>query len=433
VDKVAGIFGKEGSNAWWIREASELLPDGFACPKCGAHTFVKEKDIMDVWFDSGSSHMAVLDKRPELCWPSDMYLEGSDQHRGWFNSSLCTGIALRGQAPYRTVLTHGFLVDEQGRKQAKSVGNTVDPHQVIKDMGADILRLWVASVDYRNDMASSPGIMKQISETYRKMRNTVRFLLGNVYDFDYEKHKLPYKELLEIDRWALDRLARAVGQVTSAFEHFEFHTAYHILHRFCTVEMSAFYLDIVKDRLYCEKADSPQRRGCQQVLWETLQALTLMLAPILTFTAEEIWRYLPQSADIPYVQLAFWPKIEDEWRDDGLYRQWQKLIEVREQALKVLEEARGGKRIGQSLEAKILLRAGKVAYAWLSEYEKGLADLFIVSQTELTFVDGDGLEMEVVAAEGQKCNRCWIYHKDVNEEGVCPRCAKVLAQIKASE
>ncbi|MDR0469244.1 MAG: isoleucine--tRNA ligase [Peptococcaceae bacterium] len=433
VDKVAGIFGKEGSNAWWIREASELLPEGFACPKCGAHGFIKEKDIMDVWFDSGSSHMAVLDKRPELGWPSDMYLEGSDQHRGWFNSSLCTGMALRGQAPYKTVLTHGFLVDEQGRKQSKSVGNTVDPHQVIKDMGADILRLWVASVDYRNDMASSPGIMKQISETYRKMRNTVRFLLGNVFDFDYEKHKQPYSGLLEIDRWALDRLARVIGQVTAAFEHFEFHTAYHALHRFCTVEMSAFYLDIVKDRLYCEKADSPQRRSCQQVLWETLQALTLMLAPILTFTTEEIWQYLPQSADTPYAQLAFWPKSEDGWQDDGLYQKWQKLIEVREQALKVLEEARGGKRIGQSLEAKILLRAGKDAYAWLSEYEKSLADLFIVSQTELSFVDGDGLDMEVVPAEGQKCNRCWVYHTDVDDEGVCPRCAEVLAQIEASE
>ncbi|MCL1804881.1 MAG: isoleucine--tRNA ligase [Clostridiales bacterium] len=426
IDRVAGIFGREGSNAWWIREAAELLPEGFACPGCGGKSFRKEKDIMDVWFDSGSSHMAVLDKRPELGWPSDMYLEGSDQHRGWFNSSLCTGVALRGSAPYRTVLTHGFLVDEKGRKQSKSLGNTVDPHKVIKQMGADILRLWVASVDYRNDMANSDGIMKQISEAYRKMRNTVRYLLGNVYDYDHERDGRPYGELMEIDRWALDQLARVMETVTRAFDEFEFHTAYHAIHRFCTVEMSAFYLDIIKDRLYCEKADSPQRRSAQQALWETLQALTLMLSPILTFTAEEIWQYLPESEELPFAQLGFWPEGREEWRDDGLDGRWKQLIDVREQVLKVLEDARADKMIGHSLEAKVILKAGRGVYGWLEEYEGMLADLFIVSQAELLMAEGEALTAEVVPAQGKKCARCWIYHEDVNEDGLCPRCAKVL-------
>ena len=431
INHVAEVFGREGSDAWWIREAADLLPQGFVCPECGSGWFHKEKDIMDVWFDSGSSHMAVLDKRPELGWPSDMYLEGSDQHRGWFNSSLCTGIAVRGQAPYRTVLTHGFLVDEKGLKQSKSLGNTVDPHQVIKQMGADILRLWVASVDYRNDMANSDGIMKQIAEAYRKIRNTVRFLLGNVYDYDHERDRKPYGDLPEIDRWALDRLARMMDAVTGAFEAFEFHTAYHALHRFCTVEMSAFYLDILKDRLYCEKADSPERRSGQQVLWEILQALTFMLSPILTFTAEEIWQYLPGSAELPFVQLGYWPKPDKEWLDDGLNKRWQGLIEVREQVLKALEEARADKRIGGSLEAGIILKAGKDAFERLIGYEKLLPDLFIVSQAELIPAPGEGLQIEVVPAKGKKCARCWVYHEDVNEEGVCPRCAGVLEQIRA--
>ncbi|MEL7624577.1 MAG: isoleucine--tRNA ligase [Clostridiales bacterium] len=429
IDRVADIFGREGSNAWWIREAGELLPEGFVCPHCGGSRFKKEQDIMDVWFDSGSSHMAVLDKRPELAWPADMYLEGSDQHRGWFNSSLCTGVAIRGQAPYRTVLTHGFLVDEKGRKQSKSMGNTVDPHKVIQQMGADILRLWVASVDYRNDMANSDGIMKQISEAYRKIRNTVRYLLGNVYDYDHERDRQPYKDLLEIDRWALDQLARLVDLVTKAFDEFEFHTAYHALHRFCTVEMSAFYLDIIKDRLYCQKADSAQRRSGQQVLWEVLQALTAMIAPILTFTAEEIWQYLPQSQTIPFAQMAFWPSREEEWLDEALNKRWQKLIDVRELALKALEEARADKKIGHSLDAKVVLKAGKDAFVWLTDYEKHLQDLFIVSQTELLLVDGDGLAVEVTNAAGEKCQRCWIYHEDLNDAGTCPRCSKVLDQM----
>ena len=425
-DRIAKIFGEEGSNAWWAREASELLPEGFVCPKCGGSHFKKESDIMDVWFDSGSSHMAVLKERPELAWPADLYLEGSDQHRGWFNSSLCTGVALEGKAPYKAVLTHGFLVDEQGRKQSKSMGNVVDPLKVIDQMGADILRLWVSSADYRNDLASSQGIMKQVSEAYRKIRNTMRYLLGNIYDYDHVRDAQGYKNLLEIDRWALDRLARLIDKVTEAFENYEFHTAYHALHRFCTVEMSAFYLDIIKDRLYCEKADSPARRSGQQAVWEILNALTGLMTPILSFTAEEIWQYLPQSKDVPFALLGSWPQKREEWLDESLAGRWDKLIAVRDEALKALEAARADKVIGHSLDAKVTLRANKNDYVWLTDYEKFLADLLIVSQTELLLVDEEGLSAEVAKADGEKCQRCWIYHHELNEDGLCPRCAKAL-------
>ncbi|MEA4892391.1 MAG: isoleucine--tRNA ligase [Peptococcaceae bacterium] len=425
-DRIAGIFGQEGSNAWWAKEAAELLPPGYVCPKCGGKHFKKETDIMDVWFDSGSSHMAVLKQRQELAWPADLYLEGSDQHRGWFNSSLCTGVAVMGQAPYKAVLTHGFLVDEQGRKQSKSIGNVVDPLKVVEQMGADILRLWVSSADYRNDLANSPGIMKQVSESYRKIRNTIRFLLGNVYDYDHERDVQAYKSLPEIDRWALDRLARLIDKVTEAFDQYEFHTAYHALHRFCTVEMSSFYLDIIKDRLYCEKADSPARRSGQQVLWEILNALTGLMTPILSFTAEEIWQYLPQSGEIPFALLGSWPRKREEWLDDQLNERWEKLIAVRDEALKALEAARTEKVIGHSLDAKVTLKANKNAYVWLTDYEKLLADLLIVSQAQLFLTDDEGISVEVTKAAGEKCRRCWIYHTQLNQDGLCPRCAKTL-------
>ncbi|MDR1193377.1 MAG: isoleucine--tRNA ligase [Peptococcaceae bacterium] len=427
-DRVGEIFGREGSDAWWAREAAALLPEGFVCPACGGRRFQKEKDIMDVWFDSGSSHMAVLDKRADLAWPADLCLEGSDQHRGWFNSSLCTGIAIRDQAPYRAALTHGFVVDERGRKQSKSLGNVVEPQKIIDQMGADILRLWVASVDYRNDVANSPGIMRQASEAYRKIRNTIRYLLGNVTDYEPGRDEQPYKDLLEIDRWALDQLALLIDKMTEAFEQYEFHVAYHALHRFCAVEMSAFYLDIIKDRLYCQKAADPSRRSGQQALWEILRAVTVMAAPILTFTAEEIWQYLPQAAEFPFAQMAYWPERRTEWLDEGLRRRWQRLIEAREQVLKALEEARADKQIGHSLDAKVILKGGKDAYVWLTDYEKQLADLFIVSQAELLLVDGDELRVEVERAAGEKCDRCWMYHPERNPEGLCPRCARALRE-----
>ncbi len=431
IDSVARAFGAGGSDSWWLMDAKELLPPGFSCPACGAASFTKENDTMDVWFDSGSSHMAVLDKRPELSRPCDLYLEGSDQHRGWFNSSLCTSVALFGYAPYKTVLTHGFLVDEQGRKLSKSSGNAIDPHKYIKQMGADILRLWVSSADYRTDMANSDNIMKQMSESYRKIRNTARFLLGNTYDYDQATDKREYADLPEIDRWALDQLARLIDLVSKSFESFEFHSALHAIHRFCTVEMSAFYLDIIKDRLYCEKADGDLRRSAQYVICEISRALTLLIAPILTFTSEEIWQYLPDSKTIPFAQLADWPVKGENWLDDALYRRWRELLDVREQVNKILEEARAAKTIGHSLEAKIVLRAGKDAYGWLSGYAGALADLFIVSQVELTLTDGAELLVEMGPAQGGKCPRCWKYHVDTSEDGVCPRCADVLKNSDA--
>lgn len=430
IQHVAVLFGEHGSNIWWAREAAELLPEGYRCPTCGGSHFKKETDIMDVWFDSGSSHMAVLETRSELAWPADLYLEGSDQHRGWFNSSLCTGVALRGKAPYKAVLTHGFIVDEQGRKQSKSLGNVVDPLKIISTMGADILRLWVSSADYRNDLANSQGIMKQVSEAYRKIRNTIRFLLGNLSDFDPEVHRVAYEDLLEIDRWALDRLARLIDRVTEGFENYEFHTAYHAIHRFCTLDMSAVYLDIIKDRLYTETAGSELRRSGQQAMWEILNALTGLMAPILTFTAEEIWQYLPQSKTVPFAQMADWPVAQPEWQNGALATRWDSLLLVREQALKALEVARTEKLIGHSLDAKVTVTADLEKYGWLAEYQHELADLFIVSGARLVLTDGVDLQVKVEKADGEKCQRCWIYSEKLDHEKVCPRCAKVLKEIR---
>lgn len=427
IDHVAAQFGQEGTNIWWSKTAEALLPAGFQCPHCAGQSFKKETDIMDVWFDSGSSHMAVLDQRPELTWPADLYLEGSDQHRGWFNSSLCTGVAVRGKAPYKAVLTHGFIVDENGRKQSKSLGNVVDPLKIIDTMGADILRLWVSSADYRHDLANSQNIMKQVSETYRKIRNTLRFLLGNLYDYDPSQHQIGHEQLLEIDRWALDRLARLIDRVTLGFESYEFHVAYHALHKFCTVDMSAVYLDIIKDRLYTEKAESKLRRSAQNVLWEVTLALTGLMAPILTFTAEEIWALLPLSKEQPYAQLTPWPKAMDNWRNDKLAQRWEDLIEIRELAQKSLEEARADKRIGHSLDAQVIITANQESYAWLTDYSaKDLADLMIVSHIQLRLSEQEGLNVLVEKASGEKCQRCWIYDEHLNEEGICPRCHKVL-------
>lgn len=426
-DRIAALFGQYGSNIWWQKSETELLPEGFVCPKCGGQHFKKETDIMDVWFDSGSSHMGVLEQRPELTWPADLYLEGSDQHRGWFNSSLCTAVAIHGRAPYKAVLTHGFIVDEQGRKQSKSLGNVVDPLKIVNSMGADILRLWVSSADYRNDLANSQNIMKQVSESYRKIRNTIRFLLGNLYDFDPKRDQVAYGEMLEIDRWALDRLARLIDKVTQGFERYEFHTAYHALHKFCTVDMSAVYLDIIKDRLYTEKADSHLRRSAQQALWEILNALTRLISPILTFTAEEIWQQLPKPKETDYAQMAQWPVKRAEWLDDALASRWEQLIYVREQAQKVLETARTEKLIGHSLDARVTLVADEAAYGWLKEYNgKELADLMIVSGVEIQWAAGSELTVKVDKAKGEKCHRCWIYNENLDSDGICPRCHEVL-------
>ena len=448
ITHLSKLFREHGSDIWFAREAAGLLPSGTKCPQCGSGEFTKETDIMDVWFDSGSSHLAVLDEPsiwPDLRWPADLYLEGSDQHRGWFNSSLSIAVAVTGQAPYRAVLTHGFVVDEKGRKMSKSLGNVVDPVKVIKQMGADILRLWVSSADYRGDMAVSPNILKQMTEAYRKIRNTCRFLLGNLNDFDTVKNMVDYEDLPEIDRWALLRLQKLIRRVLDAYRDYEYHVVYHAIHSFCTVDMSALYLDIIKDRLYTSPADSAARRAAQTVLYEVLVVLVRLMAPVLAFTSEEIWRYVPgDKGEAVSVQLTDMPEVNEKYLDDELERKWERLLTVRGEVTKVLETARRDKLIGNSLESAVELYAGEELYSFLEPMLEELATVFIVSGVALKQLDEapedafrpeslPELALSVVAAKGQKCERCWMYHEGVGMDAahptVCPRCAKVVESM----
>lgn len=425
------MYRKEGSQCWFKYEPEQLLPEGYVCPKCGGRHFRKETDTMDVWFDSGSSHFSVLENKerwPELSWPADLYLEGSDQHRGWFNSSLCEAVAIRGCAPYRAVLTHGFLVDEQGRKQSKSLGNTISPLDIIKKYGADVLRLWVSSTDYRSDIANSMNIFKQTGESYRKLRNTMRYLLGNLYDFDINKDIVPFAAMSDLDKWAMIKLNKLVQTVLQAYEDYEFHIVFHSIHKFCVVDMSAFYLDVNKDLLYSEKADSPQRRSVQTVLYRIADTLTRLLTPILAFTTEEIYKYLPKPADSPdSVQLLDMPKFDPAIADDELEDRYEKFLLYRDKVSAALEEARRAKTIGHSLDASVVLTPDQEAYAVLQPLEDKLAMLFITSKAQLNApADVEGLQVEVAPAAGSKCLRCWVHSEEINEDGLCPRCAAVL-------
>ena len=430
------IFAKQGSSAWFALDAKELIPPGFVCPECGHDQFTKETDTMDVWFDSGSSSFAVLETYPELSWPADLYLEGSDQHRGWFNSSLCISVANRGLAPYRQVLTHGFLVDEQGRKQSKSLGNTVDPLKVIDNMGADVLRLWVSSVDYRSDMANSPAIMKQVSEAYRKIRNTARYLLGNLYDFDIAKDLVAFEDMEELDRWAMIKLQKLTERILAAYENYDFHVVYHSIHNFCVVDMSTFYLDVVKDCLYTEKNDSHQRRSIQTVLYHIVNNLVRLLTPILSFTAEEIYSFMPKSANSPVsVQLLDMIKPDPAVEDSALEEKWQQILAIREVVSRHLETARKEKLIGHSLDASVELYPNQYEYELLSSIEDILSKIFIVSQTVVHQpqdgrAEGEEIIVKVSPAAGHKCSRCWIYSESVGNDKehpeLCERCAAVL-------
>lgn len=442
IAKVQDFFRREGSDAWFAHSASELLPEGTTC-ECGGTNFRKETDIMDVWFDSGTSHTGVLKQRAGLSWPADLYLEGSDQHRGWFNSSLSTSVAAFGQAPYRNVLTHGFVVDEQGRKMSKSLGNGVDPLKVVQELGADILRLWVSSVDYKNDVAASPRIMKQMSEAYRKIRNTLRFLLSNLNDFDPGKDKVEYEKLQEIDRWALLKLSKVIERVLLGYETYEFHWAYHTIHNFCTIELSAVYLDIVKDRLYVEGKASLLRRSAQTVLYEVLDALVRLLAPVLSFMTEEIWPYIPGEKSVENVQIAEMPKVKIEWIDEELANRWDQILALRTDVSKALEIARQEKLINHPLTAQVDLYPTDEQYEFLRQVPN-LAEIFIVSHVVLHQPNEDrpeeaqaaeahkGLEILVQPAQGEKCERCWMFHKEVgkNEEHptICPRCSAVISE-----
>lgn len=439
INAVADLFAKEGSDAWWAHSAEEILPQGTKCPKCGGTHFRKESDIMDVWFDSGSSHAAVCKTRPELAWPADMYLEGSDQHRGWFQSSLLTSVATEGKAPYRAVLTHGYVVDGEGRKMSKSVGNTVAPQEVIAQYGADIIRLWAASSDYKADIRISKEILKQLSEVYRKIRNTIRYILGNTNDFNYETDKVEFKDMLELDRWALMHMQLLKKEVSAAYESYDFHVFYHAIHNFCSVEMSSYYLDILKDRLYAYKADSFERRSAQTAMYEIMLDLVVMIAPVLSFTMEEVWQFMKKPASMPEsVFMMPWPECKEEYIDEALESKWDNFIEIRSEITRVLEGARRAKTIGHSLDAKVELHATGEALAILRSVEGDLATLLIVSQAKL--VEGlaggveatgrEDLKVTVQAAEGEKCERCWIYSdtvgKDAEHPTVCARCAAAL-------
>lgn len=445
IKHLQGLFRQHGSDVWFARDAKELLPTGLNCPHCGCGEFTKETDIMDVWFDSGTSHFGVLDEEsvwPELCWPADIYLEGSDQHRGWFNSSLSTSVAVSGQAPYRTVLTHGFVVDEQGRKMSKSLGNVVDPAKVIKQLGADILRLWVSSADYRSDLAASPNILKQLTEAYRKIRNTCRFLLGNLHDFDPAKDIVAYRQLPEIDRWALTKLQKLVQKVTGAYRDYEYHVVYHAIHGFCTIDMSALYLDIIKDRLYTMPAASIERRAAQTVLYEVLSVLVRLLTPVLAFTSEEIWWHMPgDKSGVVSVQLAEMPEVIEKYLDEELDQKWERLLAVRSEVTKALETARRDKVIGNSLEAAVELFAGRELYNFLEPMAGELATIFIVSDVTLARLGNEPenarriesmpeLAISVRTAGGNKCERCWMYHEgvgaDIEHPTLCPRCSRVI-------
>jgi len=431
IEAVKNLFAKEGSNAWFKYDASEILPEGYTC-ECGCKEFRKETDIMDVWFDSGSSHAAVAETNPELGWPVDMYLEGSDQHRGWFQSSLLTATAVKGRAPYKEVLTHGYVVDGQGRKMSKSLGNGIDPMDVCNQYGADILRLWVASSDYKVDIRISNDILKQLSESYRKIRNTARFILGNIYDFDPDKDSLAYNELEEIDKWALLRLNQLVERIEKSYSEYEFHTMLHAIHNFCVVDMSSFYLDVTKDRMYASRPDDKARRAGQTTMYIILDTLTRLLAPVLAFTAEEVWKYLPHKDgdNTESVMLNDWPVVKPEYYNKELEEKWDKLLEVRDIVLKALEDARNKKLIGQSLQAKVVLKVNGKDLSFLNENKDILNLIFITSQTEITESDNAEIEVEVLPADGEKCERCWVYSETVGSDHehptLCDRCSAAV-------
>ena len=457
INKTAELFGREGSDAWHIYTPEEIVGEKMICTKCGNDTWKKETDTMDVWFDSGTSYAYVLKDNPNQRFPADLYLEGNDQYRGWFQSSLLTSIAARGVAPYKMVITHGMITDGEGKAMSKSLGNGIDPIEVAGEYGSDVLRLWVSSVDYTSDARMSKDILKQLSEIYRKIRNTSRILLANLgkpgEDFNPKTDMVDYSELEEIDKWALGRLNGLIGRITEAYEKYQYHFVYHDLHNFCAIDMSKLYIDITKDRLYVEKIDSKSRRSAQTVMYKILHALTRLIAPVLIFTSDEIWQCMAllDSDDKTNVNFNDMPKYDKSLEDKEIADKWDKLFYIRDDITKALEIARNKKLIGKSLDAKVLIYGtGDNEYMkHLNFMKNDLSSVLIVSKTELIYSDTDlaegseseyiviageltGLKIKVSQANGKKCERCWVYSencKDDEESLICPRCREILKTL----
>ena len=431
INAIANLYEKEGSDAWYKYEANEILPEGFKC-ECGCTEFTKEMDIMDVWFDSGVSHAAVCNEEHGLRWPADLYLEGADQYRGWFQSSLLTSVAAKGRAPYKAVCTHGWVVDGEGKAMHKSLGNGMSPDEVTEKFGADILRTWVASSDYHADIRISQDILKQLSDAYRKIRNTARFILSNLGDFNPDTDSVSVEKLDGIDKWAMARMDEIIEKCKAAYDKFDFHIVYSTMRDFCTIDLSNFYLDILKDRLYVEKADSESRRAAQTVIYNILRTMTLYLAPVISFTAEEIWGYMPRSEkdDAESVFFNKLPEKSGVSADEEFMEKWEKIDELRDIVNKALEEARGQKLIGKSLEAKVTLNCGRDWYDFAKSVENDLVSAFIVSAVDVEKSEFDGVNVKVEVAPGEKCERCWTHSDTVGKcaehPTLCARCAEIV-------
>ncbi|MBQ8623525.1 MAG: isoleucine--tRNA ligase [Oscillospiraceae bacterium] len=442
IDKISDIFRVEGSDAWYARDVKDFLPEGFKCD-CGCTDFTKETDIMDVWFDSGVTHAAVLDERDDLKSPADLYLEGADQYRGWFQSSLLTSVVVNGRAPYKAVCTHGWVVDGEGKTMHKSLGNGIEPKEIYDKNGADILRLWVASSDYHSDIRISKEILAQLSEAYKKIRNTARYILGNICNqggFNIDTDAVKYENMPELDKWAIMKLDNLISKVNEAYNNFDFHIVFHSIHNFCVVDMSNFYLDIIKDRLYCEAPDSELRRSAQTVMYKILSAIARLVAPILSFTADEIWSYLPKAEgdDARSIFLNEMPKVSGLEFSDEFVSKWEYIYNLRIDAKKALELKRAEKVIGSSLEADLVISAGDADFDKLTAIADVLPAVFIVSRVDIEKGDAGeftgettGLGFTVKKAAGHKCERCWIYSDTVGESSEHPTlCARCAATVK---